>query len=251
VLYTHWDSALRVVDFVDVFQPFFKRQIATSTDPEGNDDRDQLLSLIARWVIPEGGFEAYVEWGRNDHNTELRDFLLEPDHSQAYTIGVGKNVPSDSGIVHLRAEWTHLGRSPTFQVRATPSYYAHHLVRAGYTEKGQILGAGIGPGSDSQYLSVDRYHSRGRWGVFAQRVRFDEDTYYRLYGTTRRREGHNVELTIGGSMLHFVGQAELGIGVELSRELNRHYVIRNDATNLGATLRVRFPLPGSAATAAR
>jgi len=231
VLYTTWDS-LRIQDFVDVFQPFFKDQIATPTDPEGSDDRDQLLSLVARWVLPASGFETYVEWARNDHARNLRDFILEPDHSQAYTLGFAQLLGSRAAPLRLRGEWTHLGRSPTFQVRAEPTYYVHHIVRQGYTQKGQLLGAGIGPGSDAQYLGLDRYHAGGRWGFYLQRVRWNDDAYYRMYGRPGGRDGHDVELTAGGSLLRFVGRVDVGLELAVSREINRYYQIGTNATNV-------------------
>lgn len=248
VLYTMWDDSLRFVDFVDVFQPFLKQHIATSTDPEGNDDRDQLLSLVARWTFPASGFEAYVEWARNDHSVNLRDFLLQPDHSQTWSAGFQKSLPSGPlGRIRLRGEVNHLSRSHTFQVRATPSLYQHHLVRQGYTHQGQLIGAGIGPGSDSQHLGIDRFTPGGRWGFFFQRVRYDDDAYYQLLGPIRRREGHNVELTGGVSVLRWLGDFRAALQLSLSRELNRHYVMRRDATNLNAVLTVGWnPATGQA-----
>jgi len=243
VLYTHWNDSLRAVDFVTVFQPFLKDQIATSTDPEGNDDRDQILSLVAHWILPESRFEAYVEWARNDHSRDLRDLILEPDHSQAYTLGFQQLLGSGRALVRLRGEWTHLGRAPTFQVRATPTFYQHHLVRQGYTERGQLIGAGIGPGSDSQHLAVDRYHARGRWGMFVQRVRYNDDAYYRMYGSPGGRDGHDVELTAGLSALRFVGSFDVGASVALSREINRYYQVGSNVTNLNVQLTVRARRP--------
>ncbi|MBI4500116.1 MAG: hypothetical protein HY700_03045 [Gemmatimonadetes bacterium] len=240
VLYMPWDDSLHFVDFVDVFQPFFKNQIATSTNPEGTDNRDQLLSLIARWVLPESGFEAYVEWARNDHSRNLRDFLIEPDHSQAWTAGFQKAMVGSGTRSRLRGEWTHLGRPSTFQVRADPTYYVHFLVRQGYTERGQLLGAGIGPGSDSQHLGFDRYLSSGRWGVFIQRVRYDDDAYYTLFGPTRYREGHQIELTGGLSLMRRVGKIDVTGAMALSRELNRYYVVENDVTNINLQFALRW-----------
>jgi hypothetical protein len=241
VLYTGWNDSLRFVDFVTVFQPFLKDQIATGTNPEGSDDRDQLLSLVGRWVLPQSGFEVYAEWARNDHSRNLRDFILEPDHSSTFSIGFQKSVPSgDQGRVRLRGEWNHLGRSATFQVRATPTLYQHHLVRQGYTHEGQPIGAGIGPGSDSQHIGMDRYHPGGRWGFYFERIRYNDDVYYARYGPSRRREGHNVELTVGASVMRRLRHVQAGVSVGINRELNRHYIIGNDATNLNLALTLQW-----------
>ena len=55
-----------------------------------------------------------------------------------------------------------------------PTFYVHTAAVEGYTNLGQLLGAAIGPGSNSQFLGLDRYTSRGRWGVFFERVRYDD-----------------------------------------------------------------------------
>src|SRR6185503_8435849 len=147
------------------------------------------------WVLPPAGFEVYLEWARNDHNIDFRDLLLEPDHSQAVTIGFQKSLGRGGKRSRIRGEWTNLSRSQTFQVRDTPPYYVHHLVTQGYTQHGQIIGAGIGPGSDSQQIAFDHYSGQGRWGVFLRRVRLDDDAYYTAFAPTSYYEGHQVELT--------------------------------------------------------
>lgn len=231
VFYLHWDS-LGVRDFLPTFQTVFKEGLVTPENPEGNDRRDQLLSLYGRWLLPKSGFEVYVEWARNDHSANLRDFLMEPDHSQALTAGFQKTLPAGGARLRFRGEWAHLERSRTFQVRGSPVYYEHHIVREGYTHRGQLLGAGIGPGSSGQFLGLDRYGRRGRLSFYLERVRYDNDAYYALFGPTQTYHGHDVELTVGVSALRFVGALNIGGAIALSRELNRQFETDRDATNL-------------------
>jgi len=241
VFYMPWDS-VEVGDVVLGLQSVFKESLADSLNPTGDDERDQMLSLYARWVLPESGFEAYVEWSRNDHNWDLRDFLLEPDHSQAFMLGFTKAVPSSSNIWRLRGEVTHLERSRTFQVRPNPVYYVHYRVPQGYTQRGQLLGAGIGPSGSSQFFGVDRYSPAGRIGVYAERVRYDNDAYYDRFGPDPNIAylGHDVELTLGLSALRFVGDFDLRGVLAASRELNRYFRVKNDVTNLRAELSVSW-----------
>jgi len=222
VFYQTWDS-LTAADFADIFQTIFKVGLSSPSNREGDDRRDQLLSLTARWTFPEAGFEAYVEWARNDHNWDLRDLLIEPDHSRAYTIGFQQLLPSGSGLVRLQGEFTTLGRPATFQGRSTPTYYTHYIVRQGYTHRGQLLGAGIGPGSQSQFFAADRYDQNGRMGVFLQRVRFDDDAYFSSFAPTLCYRGHQTELTAGVRAARFAGPLDLSARLSLSHQLNRHY----------------------------
>lgn len=101
-----------------------------------NDSTDQLASLTARWVFPEPRFEAYVEWARTDFNERFRDFLVEREHSRAFTLGFQKVLPSGTGRLRLAGEHTTLGTSATFQVRGPVTYYVHGIAIQGYTHRG-------------------------------------------------------------------------------------------------------------------
>ena len=113
--------------------------------------------------------------------------------------------------------------------------YTHSLVRQGYTHRGQILGAAIGPGGQSQYLGIDRYTNTGRWGVFIERVRFNDDYYF---STFRTRGRHDMELTLGASIYRFIGGVDISGTVQLSRRLNWNFVLDNDVTNVKLGVRV-------------
>ncbi|HWP02684.1 MAG TPA: capsule assembly Wzi family protein, partial [Gemmatimonadaceae bacterium] len=107
-------GGLSLGDYALVFQGITKVSQADSSNPTGDDDRDQLAALFMRWAPPGSGFEAYAEWARNDHNWDLRDFLLEPEHSQAYTLGLQAVRRLDRGrVLRIGAELTHLERSAT------------------------------------------------------------------------------------------------------------------------------------------
>lgn len=241
VFYMPWDS-VEAGDLVVGLQAVLKEGVADSINPSGDDDRDQMLSLYARWVLPGSGFETYLEWSRNDHNWDLRDFILEPDHSQAFMAGFTKATPSGPNIWRVRGEVTHLERSRTFQVRPNPVYYTHYIVQQGYTHRGQLIGAGIGPSASSQYLGVDRYSPAGRLGLYAERVRYDNDAYYERFGPDPNIAylGHDVELTLGLTAVRFIGDLDVGGVLAASRELNRYFQVRNDVTNLRAEVAVAW-----------
>jgi hypothetical protein len=235
VFYMPWDS-VRAQD-LDVFlQTVFKRSFSTPQNPGGDDYRDQLLSLYARWRLPESAVEFYAEWARNDHSWDLRDFILEPEHSQGYVLGLAKVFGEPAQLWHFRAELADLERSRTFQVRASPVFYVHHIAVQGYTQRGQLLGAGFGPSGSSQFVGLDRYSPKGRLGAYLERVRYDNDAYYERFGATERREGHDVELSAGLSAVRFWGPFDLRAAVAVSRELNRYFQVGNDHTNLQADL---------------
>ncbi|HEY2825193.1 MAG TPA: capsule assembly Wzi family protein [Gemmatimonadales bacterium] len=231
VFYKHWADTVRLTDIFAPLNSVFKLSFGSLTDPTTNDDRDQILSLVARWALPESGAEFYVEWARNDYNLNLRDFLLEPDHSRGYTYGFAKRV-GDGGRFRLRGEVTQLGRSATVQVRATPPFYMHGIVHEGYTQIGQLVGAAIGPGGESEYFGVDRFGPAGRTGFFIQRVVHNSDVYYEQFAAAERRAGHDIEVTAGISAFRFFPAFSAGGQLGVGRELNRNYIVNNDVTNL-------------------
>lgn len=236
-----WDS-IRVEDFFVVFQTIFKNALG-GPDPlrRGGDDlRDQVLSLYGRWLLPESGFEVYGEWSRTDHSGDLRDLLLEPEHSRAYMLGAAKAVVSGTSMWSVRAEAAQVERPvANALVRGGGDFYVHGIVQQGYTHRGQMLGAAIGPGASSRFLSVDRYTPGGRIGAYAEWVRYDNDAYYDRF-TFTTPEGHDVELTLGLSAMRFIGDFTLGGVVAVSRELNRYFAVGNDVTNLHLETRVSW-----------
>ncbi len=146
-----------------------------------DNDQDQLLSLFGRWVAPEAGVELWAEWGRAEMPRSVGDFLEAPGHSQAFTFGLQHVRPwGTERRWRLLLEHTQTNQSATFQQRPTGSWYASRAVGEGFTQRGQILGAAVGPGAHAQVLSFD-LQSRG-WsaGVFAHRIRWDDDAFYTI-----------------------------------------------------------------------
>lgn len=141
---------------------------------------DQLFSFFGRWVFPRDGLEVYGEWARQDVPS-LPDFFEQPGYSQGYTFGVqgARRLAGDRSL-RLQAEVTDLEQAP--RGRPLNTFYTSAAVEQGYTHRGQVIGAAIGPGASSQWLAADLLSSGWRVGVFGGRVRWDNDAYY---GTPR------------------------------------------------------------------
>lgn len=143
---------------------------------------DQIFSLFGRWVFPGAGFEAYAEWARFELPASLRDLIEYPQHSQAYTAGLQwarpVRVMGAAARVRLVAEGTYLEPDPSQRVRPVGTTYASRVVPQGYTNRGQSLGAAIGPGSSSQWLSLDLFAARYTLGAYFYRIRFDNATLW-------------------------------------------------------------------------
>lgn len=204
------EEGLDLFDYVRLFEPFQKFKI-NEREGTNQDSLNQLASIYFRWVFPRAGAEVYGEYFKEDHNYDLRDFLMEPGHDRAYTIGFQKIITSGwINFFKINVEINSLVPNRLDQVRPQAYYYTHSIVRQGHTNGGQILGAALGPGSESQYLGVEGYFTTGKIGLFFQRW-VDNDLFHFEFNqaTRNNRNGdiwrHRVNLNIGSNFLYNMG----------------------------------------------
>jgi len=223
--------------------------------------RDQVFSLFGRWAFPGAGFEVYAEWARTELPTSLRDLLTAPNHTQGYTLGLQWAQPTGSeSTTRVQLETTYLEKSATLRDRPVGEWYTSRAVPQGYTNRGQVIGAAIGPGASSQWVAVDYFAQRWSTGVFASRIRWDGDALYRfpttnVRGTPNKWCSHDTSVLLGlrGVLRGDFGLLEVSGDVELRRNVffeQRSVCGRDmdprdghDATN--GTIEIRFtpPLP--------
>ena len=140
--------------------------------------KDQLFSLFTRWVAPADGLEIYAEWARTQLRLNLHDFLVRPNHTQAYTLGLQWRRPAwFGGIFRIQTEITQMEQSATFRDLPQESWYMSTRVIQGYTNRGEVLGASIGPGASSQWLAIDYFKQSWRFGGYVGRIRWNEDVH--------------------------------------------------------------------------
>ena len=150
---------------------------------------DQLFSVFAHWVFPDAGFETWGEWGRAEEPVSLRDFLETPRHSRGYSIGVRHTRHAGSAAqLSIEAEHTSLEPSQAFRTKQHGEWYASRRVPQGYTHRGRVLGAGIGPSGSSQWLAVDWLAPEWRVGLFGTRIRWENEALYSYAPEFRRAD---------------------------------------------------------------
>ena len=125
----------------------------------GNDE-DQKFSIFAQWLFPQVGFKFYGEFGRDDFSSNEN---TNPYHTAIYTVGAQQSIPLPLGLKsELLFEWNNFEASQDFQLQwPYMGYYAHGFVKQGYTQKGQILGAGSGYFGNSQFVQYKVYYPKG------------------------------------------------------------------------------------------
>jgi len=190
---------------------------------------DQVYSLFARWVMPESGFETYAELGRTEFPKSLRDFLIYPSHTIGYTLGLQWNKPQ--GRSRIQAEVTTLEQSSSFRDRPIGSWYTSRRVIQGYTNQGQTLGAAIGPGSSSQYLAWDFVPPSWRSGLYAGRIRWNEDMRS-VYHWPAYLElcNHDVSYFIGGRTSGRTRFGLISADLTLATRINAFFQLQSGCT---------------------
>lgn len=162
------------MDFYRFLYPFYSR----NGEAEGLVD-DQKMSIFADWMLPAAGFEMYVEFGKDDYSA----FKIEnPFHTGIYTVGFKQffdlDFLPDLGF-ELVGEYNNFEMSQDFQAQwQYIGYYGHYTVTQGYTNKGQILGAGSGYFGNSQYIGLRTYFPRGNVCVYLHRSCPDNNYLY-------------------------------------------------------------------------
>lgn len=249
------DNGLRVSDIFQVFK-------LSQPKPIGMDNNEDsffsVMSFFGRFHLPEQGFEVYFEWGRNDHRRRFRDILGEVELNNGYVLGFIKRFSiTDSNIILLNSEITNLENSTIgSQFREFNIWYTNDSIRQGFTNKGQVIGAGIGPGSTSQLINLAYYHKWGFLGVSAQRIAFHNDRHFRHkdFYVSREYIGfegamltslHEIEIRYNFSSLIFLPfNVELQADYSIGKIDNLYNAIRNDTSNNRIAITLRYNFPG-------
>ena len=168
-------------DYFPIFSAVQKKDlkfdVSTGSDEDDPQKFDQRLSFSARWVMPEANAEIYFQYGKNDHNYNYRDAIVEPEHSRAYIAGFRKLFALQQEDTYIQAgiEVTQLEAALTKITRGAGYWYNHASIRQGYTNQGQVLGAGIGSGSNLQSLDVSWVSGLKKIGLQLERTVMNND----------------------------------------------------------------------------
>jgi hypothetical protein len=213
-----------LLDVVLQYQPI-QPEADTNSTGQSYQRTDQLFSLFARWMFPESGFETYVEWSRMELPRSIGEYLEVPQSTQGYTIGLQYAQPHrNESYFRLQGEVTYLEQTQVLPNHPPPDYYTGRAAPQGFTQRGQVLGAAIGPGSSTQFIGMDWMAREWQAGVFVGRTRTENDALYRLLSPTPVQ--HDVTIfsgVRGGARLPWTDvSSELTVG----RRLN--YLFHNE-----------------------
>lgn len=214
-----YENRSQVASSLNGYLPVIGRLFKGSLDDALKEDslnRDQLVSLFFRLLLPKENAELYAEFGRNDHAGSTRDLALEPEHSRAYLIGFRKLFATKGQrSMELMFELANLQLPSTVFVRDQQSWYTHNRARDGYTQLGQVIGAGIGPGANSQSIGLNWIKGLDKKGILFERVTHNNDFYYAAFSQDRDYWRHWVDLSLllnkSWQHKHFLYDARLSL----------------------------------------
>ena len=148
----------------------------------GNDE-DQKFSIFLDWTFSKIGFNIYGEFGRDDFSFNEKS---NPFHTAIYTIGAKQIIPLPFGLKsELNIEWNNFEMSQDFQFQwSYLGYYSHGFVNQGYTNNGQVLGAGYGWAGNSQFIQYKVYYLKGFTAIKFHRYCPNNNSIYSQTVTT-------------------------------------------------------------------
>lgn len=153
------------------------------TGSGGGLNRNQLVSLSFRYFMPKSHAEFYGEMGREDWAWDFEDLMTRPLATTAWMAGFKKLQPMPG-----KDKWLEVMGEVT-QIQATMdnfmqpssllgySFYMHGN-GVGWTNRGQVMGAGIGPGSNMYTAGLKYLDGFKTYGIQLERVVYNEDLYY-------------------------------------------------------------------------
>ena len=195
---------------IKYFNPFY----------DSNEVEDQKASFGIDWIFPQVGFEVYGELGIDDYNSRG---ISNPFHTAIYTVGAKKtfSIIKKYGIfAELLFEWNNFEMSQDFQLQwKYMGYYSHSLISQGYTQNGQIIGAGSGYFGNSQYLGVKLYYKKGFINIFAHRNAPDNNYIYNMSVNA----GDNFSQLSKDYWARF--KTHFSVGIDTSYFLTSHFLI--------------------------
>jgi len=218
---------------------------------------DQAAGVFLRWLWKDSKAEIYVDYYHNDSKQNIRDLLLDTDHSRAVTVGLQKIFKINYDNYLFSWEWTQMEQNASRLVRNAGSWYQHGYTMDGYTNEGEVLGAGIGPGSNSHYFALNRIRDKEKLGIALEIIDQDNDFYHEAfankdgsYGDSRRYwKDFNLHINFSKKYKQFW----LSSNLMYSRSLNYQWDLEdyatpyhhpgNDVNNFHMTLKLSYLVP--------
>ena len=208
-----------------------------------NGKKGALGAMFIQYKLPADKAEIYLEYGAKS-----------PSFRRAYVAGFRKLFPiKNDAYIQFAAELTQMQAQNIDLIRDPNSWYTDKYVRQGYTNNGKTIGAGIGPGSNSENFEIAWVKGRNKIGLQFERLRHNSDYYYYAYEFIGDFRRHWIDLSTSANVSldfkHFLVAANL----KITRSYNYQWLViqtdplnyfqpGNEYLNIGGGLSLMFRL---------
>jgi hypothetical protein len=189
--------------------------------PDFFGNKARLGALYAQYQLPAELAELYIEYGA------LKSFR------RAYVAGFRKLFPTKHNAhIQFAMEFTQM-QAPTAELIRNPnSWYTNDFVRHGYTHLGRTIGAGIGPGSNSQNVEIAWVKGQNKIGLQLERLRHNSDFYYFAFERIGDFRRHWVDLSSMAHATYNFNKFWVSARLQMIRTYNYQWlIIQTDPTN--------------------
>ena len=218
---------------------------------------NQAAGFFFRWLWKDSKAEIYADFHYNDSKENIRDLLLDSDHSRAVTVGLQKVFEINNDNYLFSWEWTQMEQTASRLLRNAKWWYMHEYTYDGYTNEGEVLGASIGPGSNSHFFALNRIRDKEKIGIAIEIIDHDNDFYHEAFsnntgfGGDYRRYWKDYNLHINFSKKY--NRFWLSSNLMYSRSLNyqwdlddtatEYYHPGNDVNNFHLSVKLAYLIP--------
>jgi hypothetical protein len=153
-------------------------------------------------------------------------YMRHPFHTTVYAAGLKKSLkikPGKKIFGEIIFEFNWMEMTQDFQLQWPYSFYFHHIVTHGYTNRGQWIGSGLGSGGNSQYLAFALYYPQGSSLVFVSRNNPDNNFIYKNAINDSAEDGTLREQNLNTYKANFL------LGAETSYFFNYFFLLSGGA----------------------
>jgi hypothetical protein len=200
---------------------------------DNNTIEDQKASFGFSYLLSSVGLELFGEIGVDDYvYGKILGYIRDPFWTMVYTAGLKKTIvinPDKNiyGEAILEVNWLERTQATEYPPRSSYTFYFHHLLTHGYTNRGQWLGNAESPGGNSQNLTFVLYYPQGKSQIIFGRNNPDKNYLYNA-----RVDGFNNPWAnfIAGIHTTYFFKSFLAVsgGFVYNLIINRHYIRENE-----------------------
>ncbi len=160
----------------------------------------ELGSLMFRFLLPKDYAEFYGEMGIPSKAPWPWKYF-EKNPKTGFVFGITKlaQFRPKKSYLRINVEMTQLQLynpkdlfypGNAFVGGLPNSWYTSDVIKQGYTNQGQVLGASIGPGSNSQTINLSYHFKYNNFGLMVERISQNYDFFSVVYFSGRNGQGN-------------------------------------------------------------